>query len=270
MKKNTPPIALLTDFGQTDPFVGIMKGVIHGIHPGTDIIDLSHGIRPQDVFHGAFALWRSYAWFPRGTVFCAVVDPGVGTGRRPVAVKTRDYIFVGPDNGLIWAAADENGIEKAVCLENPAFFLDEISRTFHGRDIFAPVSAHLGRKSRIDEMGPVIDDLNRLEFPLPEPGENGLILTVLDKDIYGNLTLNISARDFLEYTGRVFNLECKGVRITRFHATYAEAEENIPFILDGSHGLLEVAVRNGSAAELTGASPLDRFTLVSGKQKPCI
>jgi S-adenosylmethionine hydrolase len=264
LKNNTPPIVMLTDFGQVDPFVGIMKGVIHGIHPRAAVIDLSHGIRPQDVFHGAFVLFRSCAWFPRGSVFCAVVDPGVGTDRRPVAVKTRDYVFVGPDNGLVWAAADANGIETAVCLDTPDFFLDEISGTFHGRDIFAPVSAHLSLQTPLAEMGPVIHDLNRLELPEPEARKDALVLTVLDKDIYGNLTLNIPVREFFKFAGRVFSLEFEDVRINRFHTTYGEAEENIAFALAGSHGFMEIAVKNGSAAELTGASTLDRFTLVSG------
>ncbi len=114
-------------------------------------------------------------------------------------------------------------------------------------------------------MGPAIDDLNRLEFPEPVFKGDALILTVLDKDIYGNLTLNIPAREFLDFAGRTFILEFEDVRINRFHATYGEAEENIPFVLGGSHGFMEIAVKNGSAAELTGASTLDRFTLVSGK-----
>ncbi len=267
MSKYNLPIVLITDFGHTDPFVGIMKGVIHGIAPHAGIIDLSHGIRPQDVFHGAFVLYRSYAYFPKGSIFCAVVDPGVGTDRRPVAVKTRDYVFVGPDNGLIWAAANANGIEAAVCLENPEYFLDEISHTFHGRDIFAPVAAHLSLKTSLAEMGRTILDLTEFKFPEPEPRGETLIVTVLDQDIYGNLTLNICLRDFLSFTGQGFSLELNDVRITRFHTTYGQAEENVPFVVAGSHGLMEIAVKNNSAAEKTCASVLDRFTLIPGRSE---
>ncbi|MEH0019146.1 MAG: SAM-dependent chlorinase/fluorinase [Desulfobacter sp.] len=264
MKPSLPPIVLMTDFGHLDPYVGILKGVIHGIAPHAGIIDLSHGIRPQDIRHGAFALYRSYAYFPKGSIFCAVVDPGVGTGRMPVAVRTHDYLFVGPDNGLLWPSAHACGIDTSVCLENSEFFLDRISTTFHGRDIFAPVAAHLWMGTPLEKMGRKADTLCRLEFPEPEFRGKTCVLTILDQDTYGNLVLNISHESFFQFAGSRFRLESGDVRISKVCTTYGQAVENTPFVLAGSHGFMEIAVKNGSAAAMTGVGVLDRFTLTPG------
>jgi len=256
-----PPIALLTDFGLDDPFVGIMKGVIAGIAPGARVIDLTHGIRPQDIFQGAFVLYRSMNYFPKGTVFCAVVDPGVGTSRRPIALKTRDYYFVGPDNGLLWPAAEANGIESWVCLENPAHFLPDVSNTFHGRDIFAPVSARLSLGRPVGDFGSKRETPVRLGLPGPEFRGDTLVLTVLDRDRFGNLTLNLPTEEFQVFADSPFSLEFKDQGITIFHHTYGEAHENYPFILAGSSGFIEVAVKDGSAAKSLGADVMARFLL---------
>jgi len=253
-------IVLLTDFGLTDPFVGMMKGVIAGISPETRVIDLTHGIRPQDIFQGAFVLYRSMDYFPRGTIFCAVVDPGVGTDRKPIALKTRDFYFVGPDNGLLWPAATANGIFSCICLGNPEYFLPHVSSTFHGRDIFAPVAAHLSSGTPLDALGREMTAPIDLEFPLPEPKDQGIILTVMDEDQFGNLTLNLRLEEFRPFCDTGFSLEVKGRTVDSFHTSYGQAGD-FPFLLTGSSGFMEIAVKNGSAARDLGAHVMDRFLL---------
>ncbi len=261
MNPALPLIVMLTDFGFEDPFVGIMKGVISGIAPAARVIDLTHGIRPQDIFQGAFVLYRSVDYFPKGTVFCAVVDPGVGTARRPIILKTRDFYFVGPDNGLLWPAAKANGIESCICLDNPDYFLPQVSTTFHGRDIFAPVAAKLCTGTLLGDFGSCLDRPVSLDLPRPEPRGEALALTVLDRDRFGNLTLNLTSDDFQGFLEAIFCLTFKDRQITLFHQTYGEADENSPFILFGSSGFIEVAVKNGSAAHHLGADVMDKFLL---------
>ena len=139
---NAKIIALLTDFGQGE-YVGEVKGVIKAIAPASEIIDLSHGVQPYNPRHGAFLLLSSYSFFPKGTVFVCVVDPGVGTSRKPIAIKTKNHFFVGPDNGLLWPAAEHDGVMEARELSNKKYRLARVSNTFHGRDVFSPAGAHL-------------------------------------------------------------------------------------------------------------------------------
>jgi S-adenosylmethionine hydrolase len=261
MNHHSPPIALMTDFGHTDPFVGILKGVIQGIAPHTRVIDLTHGIRPQDVFQGAFTLFRSINFFPKGTIFCAVVDPGVGSHRRPIALKTRDFYFVGPDNGLLWPAAQANNVEACVCLDNAKYFLDPVSKTFHGRDIFAPVCAHLCQGIPFNSLGQAMDSFERMDIPVPEPKGDDMILRVLDRDRFGNLTLNLTVQKFAAYSKAGFTLSCKDVNITKFCRTYADAQEKIPFALAGSSGYMEIAVKNANASQWLGADVMDPMIL---------
>lgn len=256
------PIVLMTDFGLEDPFVGIMKGVIARISPDARILDLTHAVRAQDVAGGAFALFRSAPYFPKGSIFCAVVDPGVGSARRALAIQTRDYLFVGPDNGLLWPAAAENGVDACVSLTNSDYFLERPSATFHGRDMFAPVSAHLAQGTAIRDLGPQIHDPVRFTFPVPEEGEGRIRLTVLDTDIFGNLTLNIGVEDFMRRCPKGFSLRYKTHVIDCRFSAYAQAPENRPFVLAGSSGFMEVAVKNGSARARLGAEPGEKFVLV--------
>src|SRR5512136_1467430 len=163
-----PIITLTTDFGLKDGFVGAMKGVIWSICPAAQIADISHAITPQNVLEGAFALWRAYSFFPAGSVHVAVVDPGVGTRRRPMAAHLGGHYFVGPDNGLftpIYEDAEKNGWPlKIIQLTNEKYFLAQVSRTFHGRDIFGPAAAHLANGVPLSDFGPVINDPLRLSM----------------------------------------------------------------------------------------------------------
>lgn len=187
MSTNLPILTITTDFGTKDGFVGTMKGVIWGICPAARIADISHEIPPQNVLAGAYALWRAYAFFPSGTVHIAVVDPGVGTSRRPIAGRLGGHTFVGPDNGLftpMFEDADKNGLRlEIVHLTNGKYFLPQVSRTFHGRDIFAPVAAHLANGVRLEEMGAFITDPLKLCMPKPEKTANGFVWHAIVKFI---------------------------------------------------------------------------------------
>ncbi len=163
-------ITLTTDFGTTDPFVGVMKGVIAGRAPETRLIDLTHGIPPQDVLAGALVLRHAAPYFPAGTIHLAVVDPGVGTARRPLCVETADALFVGPDNGLLSLAAPRDRLLHIVHLAEERFFLSPPSATFHGRDVFAPVAAALAAGAAPTELGPEVPDMTRLDVPAPVIG----------------------------------------------------------------------------------------------------
>ncbi len=256
-----PPIVLMTDFDLSDPFVGMMKGVIHSIVPKVRIIDLSHGIRPQDVFQGAYMLYRSAKYFPKGSVFCAVVDPGVGTDRKPIAIKTRDFYFVGPDNGLVLPAARDNGIETSITLDNKDAFLDGVSHTFHGRDIFAPVSARICSGWQLTSLGSPLQSYVDIEIPIPRKKGDSLVLTILDKDRFGNLTLNISHEDFHTFAGKTFQLMYMDHEINLVFDAYGLAPDDAPFVVAGSSGFMEIAVKNHSAAKKLNANVLDELIL---------
>ncbi len=263
--KNSGPIVLLTDFGLQDAFVGILKGVILSINPHANIVDLSHGVRPQDILQGAFLLLTAQGYFPLGTIFCVVVDPGVGEDRRPVLIQTKEYCFVGPDNGVLWQAVQKNGIESVVHLNQSVYFLENISFSFHGRDIFAPIAAHLSLGRETDKLGSIVtdpvNDLVHLDLPVPENQGDSLVLTILYIDIYGNMTLNITWDEFKAFVGKGFCLLAGTTQITMCYKAYAQARDNEPFIMAASAGYMEVAVKNGNAAEQLGMNSLDRMVL---------
>lgn len=249
-----PTVAILTDFGYRDHYVGVMKGVIASICPRAVTIDITHGIPPQQVFAGALALRESFSFLPRRTVFLAVVDPGVGTDRKAIAVETASgFRFVGPDNGLLWLAAAQAQIKKIVELTEPRYRLPKVSASFHGRDIFAPAAAWLSRGVRIEQLGRRLESMIRLD-PLTSVIEkpNQLEGKVVYIDGFGNLITNISRATFERFAGQF--RQCRlSVRIQRcgpvpLHRTYAEAPRGAPLALFGSFDLLEIAVRDGNAA----------------------
>ena len=221
-------IALLTDFGHQDPFVGIMKGVVAGIAPEARVVDLCHDIAPQDIRGGAFALRQAAPYFPDGTIFVAVVDPGVGTGRRALVTRTKRHLFVGPDNGLLSWLPDP--ILEARSAEAPELFLPRVSSTFHGRDVFAPLAAHLAAGAEFKAVGPAVRDARMLPWPDEE---------IVAFDRFGNAITSLKKKAArVRYKGH----EIQVVR------TYADAKEGEPLALMGSSGLIELSVRNGSFA----------------------
>lgn len=239
-------ITLLTDFGVSDNYVGIMKGVILGINPHAIVIDITHDVPPQDVWAAAYLLATAHPYFPAGTVHVAVVDPGVGTERRAIAVETERAFFVAPDNGLLTPILKEEKIRRVVALTEPRYWLPEPGATFHGRDIFAPVAAHLSLGVPLGEMGPEVDDPVLLNWPYPQKRPDGSIVGhVLHIDRFGNLVTDIHQKDI---NGDV-TLEVAGLRLQGLKRTFADVEIGEPLAYIGSTGRLEIAIRQGNAAE---------------------
>jgi S-adenosyl-L-methionine hydrolase (adenosine-forming) len=249
-------ITLITDFGLKDGNVGVMKGVIWGITPLAQIADLSHNISPQNIPEAALILLRSAPFFPAGTVHLVVVDPGVGTERRPIAARLGEQFFVGPDNGvltmLLELAEKGNWGIEIVHTDKPAYWLPEISHVFHGRDIFAPVAAHLARGVPLGEVGTPIDDPVRLNLPQPERRADGWRGQVIHIDHFGNISTNIRR----QHLGKPTNVKVSlcGVVIEGLVETFGERGPGQLITLYGSTGNLIISVVNGNAALKLGAT----------------
>lgn len=242
-----PFISLLTDFGLQDPYVGIMKGVIHTLSPQAQLIDLSHGIPPQDVAAARFALMTAYPYLPSGTIHLAVVDPGVGSSRRAVAIQTETGFLVGPDNGLFSGVLAQTPALAAVELNRPCYWrTPSPSRTFHGRDIFAPVAAHLANGIPLAELGDPLDvaELTRWEWPPPQMETNGCRGLVQAIDHFGNGISNLPGQ-WVE--GRSWSAWIKGIPV-RSVATFAEGEVGEVLALVGSSGWVEIVQNRGNAS----------------------
>lgn len=246
-------ITLLTDFGLKDGYPGVMKGVIWSIAPAVQIADITHSIPPQDVRQGALALARSYGYFPAGSIHVAVVDPGVGTRRRPLALRVGENFFVGPDNGLFTLVLERSEASRAhveiIHLDRPEYWLPEVSRVFHGRDIFAPVAAHLANGVPLEALGHAINDPQRLSLPRPQPlpggGWRGEVIAV---DHFGNLSTNLE-RSLLSGM-RVGILRIADHRINGLVTTFGERPPGELIALFGTSDDLVISVVNGSAADL--------------------
>jgi S-adenosyl-L-methionine hydrolase (adenosine-forming) len=250
-------VTFLTDFGLEDDFVGTCHGVIKRIAPDAQIIDVTHGIRPGRILQGALVLANTLAYMPAG-VHLAVVDPGVGTTRRPLALRDAEgRLYVGPDNGLLLPAADRHGgVDAAHELANPDYALETVSRTFHGRDLFAPAAAHLALGVPLPELGPPIDPdaLVRLEIPEPEIGQARMRATVLAVDRFGNAALNLT-REHLDRAAVVPGMRVElTARGDRYFAvatrTFGDARPGDLILYEDSYRNVAVAVARGSAAEL--------------------
>ncbi len=273
-----PILTLLTDFGTEDEYVGVMKGVILSIAPHVRLVDLTHQIPPQDVRRAAFLLSNAVPFFPPDTVHLAVVDPGVGTARRPLAVRTPVGTFVGPDNGLFSYVLAEVPHWGAVELRNPAYRLRYVSSTFHGRDIFAPAAAHLAMGAPLEALGPPVTDPQRLPLPYLELGDGWLEGEVLHADRFGNLVTSIGRLRWeggrlllvpafrpnpprYALSATAVRVVAAGLELPGIRRTYGEVPSGSPLALVGSSGFLEIAVREGSAAEQLGLRVGDRVRL---------
>jgi hypothetical protein len=242
-------ISLLTDFGSRDAFVGVMKGVMLGINPSVTLVDLSHEVPPQDILAGALILQSAVAFFPPGTIHVAVVDPGVGSNRRAILVETPRAFFVGPDNGLLSLAAPTDAVTRLIHLTNEAYFLALRSQTFHGRDVFAPVAAHLSRGIPPERFGNAISDMKRLTLPSVEYRANSLTGNVIYIDHFGNVITNITDADARLFSTDTLLVSIGGMQIRGIQSSYAAVEVGAPLAIINSWGLMEIAVRNGSAAQ---------------------
>jgi hypothetical protein len=261
------PIVFLTDYGLSDPFVGICHGVIARIAPDVRVIDLTHALPRQDVLRGAIELERAIPYLPTEPVFLAIVDPGVGSSRRPVAIAAGDALLVGPDNGVLSLAWDAlGGIDRAVEIASDEVVLSPVSRTFHGRDVFAPAAAHLANGMDLARLGPTVEagGLRRLDVPGPmiAPGAVGARVTGIDG--FGNVQLNATVSDLeagqVTIVDRVIvangrRLPCAG--------TFAELPEHEPGVIVDAQGFLSLVVNHGNAAAMLRLSAGDAVVLES-------
>jgi S-adenosylmethionine hydrolase len=254
-------ITLTTDFGTRDWFVGTMKGVIASLAPTTRVIDLTHDLPQGDIRGGAFALAASHRFFPNGAIHVVVVDPGVGSVRKAIAVQTAKSLFVGPDNGVLsWALAKEK-IKAISALENEDYFLRPVSQTFHGRDVFAPVAAHLSRGVRIQKFGPALKDFVRLTWPEPRMRRGGLEGEVVYIDRFGNAITNLEG-ELLKGSGSAScEVHAKRRWSCPLKSFYQAVPPNSPIALVGSSGFLEIAINGGSAAKVLGVRVGTRVVL---------
>ncbi len=242
-----PAIALLTDFGLRDHYVGVMKGVALSICPDATFVDISHGIPPQDLLAAALELDAAYRYFPQGTIFLVVVDPGVGTGRRAIAMDTGEYRFVGPDNGVLALVAGRSPSARIVELVNPQYARPTISRTFEGRDRFAPAAAWLASGVELTSFGPKVTPVTPLDVPSARVGSCGIDGEILHVDRFGNLITNIDW-SLLDGLARPIAVEVNGRFVPHFVSTYADAPARALCALVGSSGLLEIALNGADAA----------------------
>ncbi len=280
MEETQPIVTLTTDFGTADGYVGAMKGVILSICPRARLVDIAHDIPPQDLFHAAFTVYCAIPHFPRGTVHLVVVDPGVGSARRSLALQAGRMTYVAPDNGVLTLIVRAQAVEGAVALENTAYHrVGPISDTFHGRDIFAPAAAHLAAGVPLAELGPPVNDWVTLPFPtLAIRPPHDVAGEVLYLDRFGNAVTNIGV---LRWKGAALQLRpllgpsaptrtlagqmavtCNRHTLS-VHRTYSDAAPNASLALVGSSGLLEIAVRDGHAGHSLGIRPGDKVLLTA-------
>lgn len=248
-----PIITLLSDFGLKDPYVAEMKAVILSICPEARIVDISHEIEKFNIRMGAFVLASATPYFPAGTVYVAVVDPGVGTKRRPLIVETKRCFYVGPDNGLLMLAAQKEGISHVYHVSNPRYMLRRVSRTFHGRDVFSPAAAHLARGCPPSEFGPEIHDYALPEFAKPYVRKGELLGEVLHIDDFGNIVSNISAEDLEKMDirdGCPLHVKLRGKTLAlKLCSAYGEVPAKKPLGIIGSSDFLEISINKGDASK---------------------
>jgi S-adenosylmethionine hydrolase len=254
---------LTTDFGLKDPYAAEMKAAILSICPNAAVIDITHEIAKFDIRMGAYILASASPYFPKGPVHVAVVDPGVGTKRRPILIQTTQGFFVGPDNGILILAAEKQGITRIHELSNPKLMLPKVSNTFHGRDIFAPAAAHLLNAVKPAEFGPEIREAVKPGFAKVTRKNGFLVGDVLHVDGFGNIITNITEKEVLQSRLKAaVNMKlptCK-LKLSLLKA-YGEAKPRQPLALIGSHGFLEIALNQGNAAKKFKTKPGDKITV---------
>ncbi len=264
MRHNFPAIiTLLTDFGSKAGYVGAMKGVILAINSKVRLIDISHEVEPQDIWEGALILRNAFHFFPQGTIHLAVVDPGVGSGRKALLVKTKDYFFIAPDNGLISLALREQLCEKIIEITNSKYFVQPLSNTFQGRDIFAPVAAYLSQGVPPEEFGRVIEQWVELSFPTPHSEGGQLVGEIIYVDRFGNLITNITP-ELLRERGpfpKKCQIEIQNRIIEKISQSYAENPQGAFLAIWGSWGFLEISVNHGDACRILSSKKGDPVRL---------
>ncbi len=256
-------ITLTTDFGSRDPYVTEMKAVILSICPNATVVDITHEIEKFNIRMGAYILASASPYFPRGTIHVAVVDPGVGTKRRPLLVQTKHGFYIGPDNGVLALAARRQGIEHIYEISNRKLMLPKISNTFHGRDIFAPAAAHLANGTPLAEFGPETHEIVKPEFAKVIKRKNMLVGEVLHIDGFGNIITNFGEKELeLMNVKAVVDVKLKNVRLKlKLCKAYAQAKPQEPLAIIGSHNFLEISINQGNAARKFKVRSGDKITL---------
>jgi len=264
-----PIITLTTDFGSNDHFVGAMKGVILDIVPEAQIVDICHSVQAFDVLDGALTISQAYSYFPTRTVHVVVIDPGVGTARRPIVASSDKYHFVAPDNGVLSLVYAREARMHVRHITSEHYFLQPVSNTFHARDIFSPVAAYLAKEVDALKFGDEIEDFVRFSAPKPKAvDENRLRGVVLKVDRFGNLITNITPQDapmLFRAAGKTFKIVVGNREITEIHSAYAEGAPGEVFGVLGSMGFLEIAANRGAATQLTGAGKGTDVIIILGE-----
>ena len=243
-------ITITTDFGETDPYVAMMKGVILSINPDARIVDITHQVPAGSIQEGASIIKEAYAYFPSGTVHVGVIDPGVGSKRRPIAVMADNHLFVGPDNGLLWPVMETQEHRDVIHLTEKRYWMRRVSPTFHGRDIFAPVAAHLSLGVNPSLLGEKIDNPSTLASPLPSRNNRDLFGEVIRVDHFGNIITNITREHLSSFpTSKGLTIKIGSLVLPRISITYTDVPEGHPVALIGSSGHLEIAVNMGRATD---------------------
>ncbi len=266
MPKKQSIITLITDFGLQDGYVGVMKGVMTNINPSASVIDISNTIAAQDIFQAACVLNNSYSYFPKGTVHVVVVDPGVGSDRKILCLKTEDYLFLAPDNGVLSFVIAKEESPSIRNVTDGKFFLPTISNTFHGRDIFAPVAAHLSRGVNYKELGERIDKVKKIDLPKPILSPDGkLTAEIIYVDSFGNLITNVNKETFdrMKVDTEKVSIAMGRRRINSICSSYTDVGDNEALAIFGSSGYLEISVNRGNAGDVLKMKKGDRLTLGS-------
>ncbi|MCD6300795.1 MAG: S-adenosyl-l-methionine hydroxide adenosyltransferase family protein [Staphylothermus sp.] len=259
-------IVLMTDFGFKDPYVGVMKGVIKSINPSAEIIDLTHEVRRQDVYQATIMLYVSTQYFPRNTIFVSVIDPGVGSSRRALLIKTRNYYFIGPDNGSLYPAASRDGIVSVYDISNSKFRLHRVSYTFHGRDIFAPIAAWLSLGIPPEVLGEKmpIESLAKITISEPKIDRDKIIGEAIYIDIFGNIMTNIKEdliTNKVKY-GTELRIEIYDKLITcKYVPSFSYVNEGETACYINSWGYFEIAINKGNVAEKYDVKTRDKITI---------
>jgi S-adenosylmethionine hydrolase len=250
-------ITFTTDFGMTEHYVGVMKGVIHSINPSATTVDITNAVQSFDILDGALAISQAYTYFPKDTIHLVVVDPGVGSTRRPILVSAGQYLFVAPDNGVLSLVYEREERVSVRHISAEHYFRQPVSPTFHGRDIFAPVAAYLSKGVDINKFGDTISDYVRFVAPKPKAiAANSWKAVVLKADKFGNLITNITPQDIpqiFDGTAQAFKITVGKAEVTKLYANYSAGAQGELFAVLGSTGFLEISANRGPASRLAGA-----------------
>lgn len=260
-----PIITLTTDYGASDHLVGTMKGVMLKINPAVQIVDICHGVAPFDILDGALVIGQAYRYFPPRTVHLVIVDPGVGTQRRPILVVGDQHYFVGPDNGVLSVIYEREPRVTVRHITADHYFLNPVSNTFHGRDIFAPVAAWLSKNQQAPSFGDEIQDYVRFALPKPKVTEKAVRGVVLKVDNFGNLVTNLTREDVPQLlSGASFKILVGGKAVSKFFHNYTQGGPGEPFAIVGSSGFIEISVSRGHAAQVLGVQRGAELTVELG------